>query len=250
MSNKNDYVYGVHAVNALIENEPERIIEVYILKGRDDARLHAIASALSSVGITVNQVNRKTLDDKVFGVVHQGIVARVKSAKVLGDYELNEFLDKLNADPFLLILDNVTDVHNLGACLRSCDGAGVNAIITSKDKSASLTAAAKKVACGAAESVPVFYVTNLARTMKELKDRFIRIVGTAGETDKCIYDADLTGPLAVVMGAEDTGLRRLTRENCDELVKLPMLGQVSSLNVSVATGICLYEALRQRQLKK
>ena len=248
MSSKNQYVYGVHAVSALIENEPERIIEVYVLKGRDDARLHAVVTALNTLGITVNQVNRKTLDDKVFGGVHQGVVARVKSAKMLGDYELNEFLDKTET-PFLLILDNVTDVHNLGACLRSCDGAGVNALITSKDKSASLTAAAKKVACGAAESVPVFYVTNLARTMKELQDRFIRIIGTAGETDKVIYDADLTGPLALVMGAEDTGMRRLTRENCDELVKLPMLGKVTSLNVSVATGVCLYEALRQRMLK-
>ncbi|MBP3749212.1 23S rRNA (guanosine(2251)-2'-O)-methyltransferase RlmB [Ruminobacter sp.] len=248
MSSKNEYVYGVHAVSALIENEPERIIEVYVLKGRDDARLHAVVTALNTLGITVNQVNRKTLDDKVFGGVHQGVVARVKSAKMLGDYELNEFLDKTET-PFLLILDNVTDVHNLGACLRSCDGAGVNALITSKDKSASLTAAAKKVACGAAESVPVFYVTNLARTMKELQDRFIRIIGTAGETDKVIYDADLTGPLALVMGAEDTGMRRLTRENCDELVKLPMLGKVTSLNVSVATGVCLYEALRQRMLK-
>lgn len=248
MSSKNEYVYGVHAVSALIENEPERIIEVYVLKGRDDARLHAVVTALNTLGITVNQVNRKTLDDKVFGGVHQGVVARVKSAKMLGDYELNEFLDKTET-PFLLILDNVTDVHNLGACLRSCDGAGVNALITSKDKSASLTAVAKKVACGAAESVPVFYVTNLARTMKELQDRFIRIIGTAGETDKVIYDADLTGPLALVMGAEDTGMRRLTRENCDELVKLPMLGKVTSLNVSVATGVCLYEALRQRMLK-
>ena len=248
MSSKNEYVYGVHAVSALIENEPERIIEVNVLKGRDDARLHAVVTALNTLGITVNQVNRKTLDDKVFGGVHQGVVARVKSAKMLGDYELNEFLDKTET-PFLLILDNVTDVHNLGACLRSCDGAGVNALITSKDKSASLTAAAKKVACGAAESVPVFYVTNLARTMKELQDRFIRIIGTAGETDKVIYDADLTGPLALVMGAEDTGMRRLTRENCDELVKLPMLGKVTSLNVSVATGVCLYEALRQRMLK-
>ncbi len=248
MSSKNEYVYGVHAVSALIETEPERIIEVYVLKGRDDARLHAVVSALNSLGITVNQVNRKTLDDKVFGGVHQGVVARVKSAKVLGDYDLNEFLDTVE-NPFLLLLDNVTDVHNLGACLRSCDGAGVNALITSKDKSASLTAAAKKVACGAAESVPVFYVTNLARTMKELQERFIRIIGTAGETDKVIYDVDLTGPLALVMGAEDTGMRRLTRENCDQLVKLPMLGKVTSLNVSVATGVCLYEALRQRMLK-
>src|SRR5574344_1396537 len=223
MSSKQDYVYGIHAVKAAIETEPERIIEVFVLKGR--------------------------VDEKVFGGVHQGIVAKVKSAKELGDHELFDYLDKI-AEPFLLILDNVTDPHNLGACLRNCDGAGVNAIISAKDKSAALTGVAKKVACGAAESVPVFYVTNLARTMKELKDRNIHIVGTAGETDKVIYDINLTGPLAIVMGAEDTGMRRLTRENCDELVKLPMLGSVSSLNVSVATGVCLYEAVRQRMCNK
>lgn len=242
---KQDFVYGIHAVKALIETEPERIIEVYTLKGRDDEKHSTIVNELSELGITVNQVSRKALDEKVFGGVHQGLVAKVKSAKELGDNELEELLDRVEK-PFLLILDNVTDPHNLGACLRNCDGAGVNAIITAKDKSASLTGVARKVACGAAETVPVFYITNLARTMGNLKERGIYIVGTAGETDKSIYDADLTGPLAIVMGAEDTGMRRLTRENCDELVKIPMNGSVTSLNVSVATGICLYEAVRQR----
>lgn len=242
---KQDFVYGIHAVKALIETEPERIIEVYTLKGRDDEKHSTIVNELRELGITVNQVSRKALDEKVFGGVHQGLVARVKSAKELGDNELEELLDRVEK-PFLLILDNVTDPHNLGACLRNCDGAGVNAIITAKDKSASLTGVARKVACGAAETVPVFYITNLARTMGNLKERGIYIVGTAGETNKSIYDADLTGPLAIVMGAEDTGMRRLTRENCDELVKIPMNGSVTSLNVSVATGICLYEAVRQR----
>lgn len=249
MSSKQDYVYGIHAVKAAIETEPERIIEVFVLKGRDDEKLTSLVSILQQYGLTVTQVSRKALDEKVFGGVHQGIVAKLKSAKEFGDHELSDYLDKI-AEPFLLILDNVTDPHNLGACLRNCDGAGVNAIISAKDKSAALTGVAKKVACGAAESVPVFYVTNLARTMRELKDRNIRIVGTAGETDKVIYDIDLKGPLALVMGAEDTGMRRLTRENCDELVKIPMLGSVTSLNVSVATGVCLYEAVRQRMCKK
>lgn len=245
MSAKNDYVYGIHSIRSAIEVEPERVIEVYVLKGREDSKFNALVKEIMELGIRVNEVSRKALDEKVFGGVHQGIVAKLKSAKVKGDNELNEFLDTIK-EPFLLILDNVTDPHNLGACLRSADGAGVNAVIMPRDKSAALTAVAKKVACGAGETVPVFYVTNLARAMKELKDRDIRIIGTAGETEKNIYDTDLSGPLAMVMGAEDVGMRRLTRENCDELVKIPMLGKVSSLNVSVATGVCLFEALRQR----
>ncbi len=245
MSAKNDYVYGIHSIRSAIEVEPERVIEVYVLKGREDSKFNALVKEIMELGIRVNEVSRKALDEKVFGGVHQGIVAKLKSAKVKGDNELNEFLDTIK-EPFLLILDNVTDPHNFGACLRSADGAGVNAVIMPRDKSAALTAVAKKVACGAGETVPVFYVTNLARAMKELKDRDIRIIGTAGETEKNIYDTDLSGPLAMVMGAEDVGMRRLTRENCDELVKIPMLGKVSSLNVSVATGVCLFEALRQR----
>lgn len=245
MSAKNDYVYGIHSIRSAIEVEPERVIEVYVLKGREDSKFNVLVKEIMELGIRVNEVSRKALDEKIFGGVHQGIVAKLKSAKVKGDNELNEFLDTIK-EPFLLILDNVTDPHNLGACLRSADGAGVNAVIMPRDKSAALTAVAKKVACGAGETVPVFYVTNLARAMKELKDRDIRIIGTAGETEKNIYDTDLSGPLAMVMGAEDVGMRRLTRENCDELVKIPMLGKVSSLNVSVATGVCLFEALRQR----
>lgn len=249
MSSKQDYVYGIHAVKAVVDSEPERIIEVYILKGREDAKFNALVSEITDLGLRVNTVSRKALDDKVFGGVHQGIVAKIKSSKILTDHELLDYLDKKET-PFLLILDNVTDPHNLGACLRIADGAGVDAIICPRDKSAALTGVAKKVACGAAESVPVFYVTNLARTMKELKDRDIRIIGTAGETEKVIYDVELLGPLAIVMGSEDLGMRRITRENCDELVKIPMLGQVPSLNVSVATGICVFEALRQRLNRK
>ena len=237
MSSKQEYVYGIHAVKALLETEPERIIEGYALRGRNDARLQEIIAAFERYDLTVTEVTRKALDEKVFGGTHQGIVVRVKPLKERGDNELKDFLDGV-ASPFLLILDNVTDPHNLGACLRNCDGAGVDAVI------------AKKVASGAAETVPVFYVTNLARTMRELKERNIFIVGTAGETDKVLYEADLTGPLAVVMGAEDTGMRRLTRENCDALVKIPMYGKVTSLNVSVATGVVLFEAVRQRLVSR
>ena len=243
---KQEYVYGIHAVKALLEEEPERIIEGYALRGRDDARLQEIIAAFRKLDLRVTEVTRKALDEKVFGGTHQGIVVRVKSLKERGDNALWDFLDGLGEKPFLLMLDNVTDTHNLGACLRNCDGAGVDAVIVPKDNSAPLSPAAKKVASGAAETIPVFYVTNLARTMRELKDRNIYIVGTAGETDKMLYDADLKGALAVVMGAEDTGMRRLTRENCHELVKIPMYGKVTSLNVSVATGVVLYEAVRQR----
>lgn len=245
MSSKNDFIYGIHAVKSAFETEPERILEVFVLKGRDDKRLTEILENLHDMGIAVNFCSRKTLDEKVYGGVHQGIVARVKSAKELGDNELWEMLDN-KQEPFLLILDNVTDPHNLGACLRNCDCAGVDAVITAKDHSAALTGTARKVACGAGSTIPVFYVTNLARVMRELSERGIRLIGTAGETDKLVYDCDLTGSLALVMGAEDTGMRRLTRECCDELVKIPMYGTVTSLNVSVATGVCLYEAVRQR----
>ncbi len=245
MSGGDEYVYGIHAVAALLESEPERILEVYLAKGRDDARLRALEEAARAAGIAVTRVNRATLDAKTAGGIHQGAAARARAAKLLGDAELAEFLGGAK-EPLLLILDGVTDVRNLGACLRCCDGAGADALVVPRDRSAGLTSAAVKAACGAAESVPVFRVANLARTLKELRERFVRVVGAAGEAEKVVYRADLTGPLALVMGAEDAGLRRLTRENCDELVKLPMLGRVTSLNVSVAAGICLYEARRQR----
>ncbi|PUV48591.1 23S rRNA (guanosine(2251)-2'-O)-methyltransferase RlmB, partial [Cronobacter sakazakii] len=176
---------------------------------------------------------------------HQGIVARVKPGRQYGENDLPDLL-AAHAQPFLLILDGVTDPHNLGACLRSADAAGVHAVIVPKDRSAQLNATAKKVACGAAESVPLIRVTNLARTMRLLQEENVWIVGTAGEADHTLYQSKMTGPLALVMGAEGEGMRRLTREHCDELISIPMAGSVSSLNVSVATGICLFEAVRQR----
>ncbi len=189
--------------------------------------------------------NRQWLDEKADGAVHQGIVARVKPGRQYGENDLPDLL-AAHAQPFLLILDGVTDPHNLGACLRSADAAGVHAVIVPKDRSAQLNATAKKVACGAAESVPLIRVTNLARTMRLLQEENVWIVGTAGEADHTLYQSKMTGPLALVMGAEGEGMRRLTREHCDELISIPMVGSVSSLNVSVATGICLFEAVRQR----
>ncbi|WP_455198376.1 23S rRNA (guanosine(2251)-2'-O)-methyltransferase RlmB, partial [Kaarinaea lacus] len=177
---------------------------------------------------------------------HQGVVASAIAPRVLSESELDTLLDKLTDPPFLLVLDGVTDPHNLGACLRSADAAGIQAVITTKDRSASLTPTAVKVASGAAQTVPFVQVTNLARCLRNLKDRGIWLAGLDGEAEQSLYDTDLSGPLAIVMGAEGKGLRRLSREHCDYLARIPMAGTVESLNVSVATGVCLFEAHRQR----
>ncbi|CAH0541646.1 23S rRNA (guanosine(2251)-2'-O)-methyltransferase RlmB [Vibrio marisflavi] len=241
----NEFIYGIHAVKSLLEREPERFIETFVLKGRQDERLMPILNELQNIGVTVQQMGRKALDDKAKGANHQGVIAKVKPAKPLNENDLDAILAK-HESPLLLVLDGVTDPHNLGACLRNADAAGVAAIIVPKDKSAPLNATVSKVACGAAETVPLVRVTNLARTMRALQEQGVWFVGTAGEAKHDIYHSKLTGPLAIVMGAEGDGMRRLTRETCDDLIKIPMAGSVSSLNVSVASGICLFEAVRQR----
>jgi len=249
MAKNEELVFGIHSVNALLKIAPERFIEMWLLKGRDDERLLPIINLARKYGISAQMVQRRVLDDKSEGEQHQGVVARVKPGKVLTENDLDDIInatEKKNIPPFLLILDGVTDPHNLGACLRNADAAGVQAIIVPKDNAAKITATVRKVAVGAAESVPLVQVTNLSRTMKHLQQLGVWIVGTAGETDTCLYDVKLSGSMALVMGAEGKGMRRLTRENCDQLVKLPMAGSVSSLNVSVATGICLFEMVRQR----
>lgn len=240
-----DTVFGLHAVEALALKEADSIIEVIIQQGREDDRLNKLINILRQQHIAYSIVARKELDNLVAGR-HQGVVALVKPEAEKNEGHLEDILNGLDTSPFLLILDSVTDPHNLGACLRSADAAGVHAVIVPKDKSAPLNSAAKKVACGAAEHVPVIRVTNLARTMKWLQNYGIWITGAAGEAEKTIYQTDFKGAIAIAMGAEGDGLRRLTREHCDQLTKIPMLGSVSSLNVSVATGICLFEALRQR----
>lgn len=242
---KQDMTFGLHAVEAVLQNSPERVIEMWVLQGRDDKRLTPILEIAAQWGVSVQYASRKALDDKADGGQHQGVVAKVKPAKVLSDNELAAMLEKIEV-PFLLILDGVTDPHNLGACLRNADAAGVHGVIVPKDNSVGLTPVVSKVACGAAEVVPLYQVTNLARTMRSLQEKGVWIIGAAGEADCDLYQASLTGPLAVAMGAEGKGLRRLTRESCDTLVSIPMAGSVSSLNVSVATGICLFEAVRQR----
>ena len=244
----NEFIYGIHAVKAVLEREPERFIEAMVLKGRQDDRLMPILNDLQVMGVSIQQMGRKALDDKARGANHQGVIARVKPAKQLNEHDLDAIVAK-HDQPLLLVLDGVTDPHNLGACLRNADAAGVAAVIVPKDKSAPLTATVSKVACGAAETVPLVRVTNLARTMRALQEQGVWFVGTAGEATHDIYEAKLTGPLAIVMGAEGDGMRRLTRETCDDLIKIPMAGSVSSLNVSVASGVCLFEAVRQRLSK-
>jgi len=240
-----EIIYGIHAVKALLDNDPQRFLEVFILKGRDDRRLQPLIAELEATGIVIQVANRQWLDEKVEGAVHQGIIARVREGRQYQENDLPKLLESVDT-PFLLVLDGVTDPHNLGACLRSADAAGVHAVIVPRDRSAQLNATAKKVACGAAENVPLIRVTKLARTLRLLQEMNVWVVGTAGEADHTLFQSKMTGPMALVMGAEGEGMRRLTREHCDELISIPMAGTVSSLNVSVATGICLFEAVRQR----
>lgn len=245
MSNK-EYVFGVHAVESLLKESAGRINTVFALKGRRDRRLDTLLQIAEGAAVSVVLVERTELDKKASGGNHQGIVAETTVMGEKGEGYLEEVLQRHDGRLFLLVLDGVTDPHNLGACLRSADAAGVQAVIAPKDKSAPLNGVARKVACGAAEHVPYVRVTNLARTLRWLKQYNIWLVGAAGEAEQTIYDADMTGSMALIMGAEGKGLRRLTREHCDALVKIPMAGSVSSLNVSVATGVCLFEAGRQR----
>ncbi len=243
-----DLIYGLHAVDSLLRKNPQQVQCLWLQSDRADKRIEKLLALAKNQGVSVARCSRQELDDKVSGR-HQGVVAEVRTdTRQWDEQALYQLLDDLDGPALVLVLDGVTDPHNLGACLRSADAAGVHAVIVPKDKSADLTPTVRKVACGAAETVPFVRVTNLARTLEGLKERGIWLYGTAGEAEKSIYDNDLRGPCALIMGAEGDGLRRLTRETCDFLVKLPMAGEVSSLNVSVATGVCLFEIVRQRQV--
>ncbi|WP_417661731.1 23S rRNA (guanosine(2251)-2'-O)-methyltransferase RlmB [Pseudomonas sp.] len=239
-------IYGVHAVEALLRHHPKRVKQVWLAEGRSDPRVQTLIALASESRVAVGQCERREMDAWVEGV-HQGVVADVSPSQVWGEAMLDELLDRTEGAPLILVLDGVTDPHNLGACLRTADAAGALAVLIPKDKSATLNATVRKVACGAAEVIPLVAVTNLARSLEKLQQRGLWVVGTAGEAEQEIYDQDLTGPTILIMGAEGRGMRRLTREHCDYLVKLPMAGSVSSLNVSVATGVCLFEAMRQRR---
>ncbi|WP_027856272.1 23S rRNA (guanosine(2251)-2'-O)-methyltransferase RlmB [Marinobacterium jannaschii] len=242
-----DYLFGIHAVKTALQRDSQRIQGIRVLKGRRDERIQQLLELANEKRIKVEPASRQELDQMAAGGVHQGIVVSIVPVKARNERFLEELVTNLQEPAFLLVLDGVTDPHNLGACLRTADASGVHAVIAPKDKSAPLNATVAKVACGAAEAVPYVQVTNLSRTLQFLQQAGVWITGTAGETDQEIYGANLTGPMALVMGAEGKGMRRLTREHCDQLVKIPMAGEVSSLNVSVATGVCLFEAVRQRK---
>ena len=239
--------YGLHSVRMLIERHPERVRRVLLVGGRDAGRVAELRALASKAGVAVENADAAQLDRLAEGERHQGVVAELNPRSGDPETQLEQALEAAGTAPLLLVLDGVTDPHNLGACLRSADAAGVDAVIAPRDRAAGLTPVARKVAAGAAETLPFVQVVNLARTLRELKERGIWLVGTTGDADKSLYDLDLRGPIAIVMGSEGEGMRRLTRECCDELVRIPMAGAVESLNVSVATGVVLFEAVRQRR---
>lgn len=243
-----ELIFGLHTVNAVLQIQHERISELYVLRERHDLRLQAIISQAEQHHVLLKQVPKQELDQMLPNVQHQGVIAKCHKLRTYGEHDIEKLLERINEPPFLLILDGVQDPHNLGACLRSANAAGVHMVIAPQDRAVGLTPIARKVACGAAEITPFIQVTNLARTLRLLKELGIWLFGTADNAPKTLYQTELSGALALILGAEDKGLRRLTRELCDGLVSIPMHGSVSSLNVSVATGICLFEALRQRNL--
>ena len=241
------HIHGFHAVTAKLRHDPEGVREIYLAAGRQDARMRDLIQLAETRGVRIVSVEAARLDGMAKGERHQGVVAKVAAQpKYL---TVDDVLDGLKEPALLLVLDGVTDPHNLGACLRVADAAGAHAVIAPKDRACGLNATAIKVASGAADTVPYLVVTNLARTLREIKERGIWTIGAAGEATRDLYAIEQKGATAWVLGAEGEGLRRLTRDTCDELARIPMYGSVESLNVSVASGICLFEARRQRTAK-
>jgi len=241
--------YGIHPVRLLLERSPQRVRRLWLASSKTHGRIDELRELARRHEIEVLPADDATLERLSDAGRHQGAVAEVEFRAGDPETALELALESAPGPPLLLVLDGVQDPHNLGACLRTADAAGANAVIAPRDRAAGITPIVRKVAAGAAETLPFIAVVNLARTMRDLKTRGVWIVGTADGSTRSIYDVDLTGPIALVLGAEADGLRRLTREHCDELVSLPMAGVVESLNVSVAAGVALYEAVRQRQKK-
>jgi 23S rRNA (guanosine2251-2'-O)-methyltransferase len=237
-------LFGFHAVTVRLKTAPQSIVEIHVDASRRDQRMRQFVARSQEAGVRLIESDDDRLQKLAGTHRHQGVVARVQP--LAAARSLDDVLDAIGEPALLLVLDGVTDPHNLGACLRVADGAGAHAVIAPKDHAAGINATVAKVASGAAETVPYFMVTNLARTLNELKERNIWVIGTADDAPKTLYEVDLKGPVALVLGAEGKGMRQLTRKTCDELVAIPMRGAVESLNVSVASGVCLYEALRQR----
>ncbi len=241
-----ELIHGIHAVSSLLRNRPRQVPRVWLRADASGPRLTALLKLARDQGVAVQRCSKAELD-QLFDGSHQGVVAEVLAGEPRWDEQtLYQRLQKLNHPALLLVLDGVTDPHNLGACLRSADAAGADAVLVPRDRSAALNATVRKVACGAAETVPLVRVGNLARTLKALKAQGVWLYGATAEASRSLYDCELTDSCALVLGAEGAGLRRLTREYCDHLVALPMAGSVNSLNVSVAAGICLFEVVRQR----
>ncbi|WP_031432185.1 23S rRNA (guanosine(2251)-2'-O)-methyltransferase RlmB [Methylomarinum vadi] len=240
-------IYGIHAVQAALDYSAKKIQRGWIDAQRQDRRLQHLINELADLGIAVEKNERRKLDRLADGKNHQGIVVEIEMPSVRSEDQLKQAVVDLNDMPLFLVLDQVQDPHNLGACLRTADAVGIHGIIVTKDNAAGITPTVCKVASGAAETVPVYQVTNLARTLRWLKEQGIWVVGTSGAATQSLYEADLNMPLAIVMGTEGGGMRQLTEKQCDFLLKIPMAGQVESLNVSVAAGVMLYETFRQRK---
>lgn len=243
---KSSKLFGLHSVQAALDYSPKKIHKAWVDSGRQDKRLTQAIDDLLALGIEPEKVDRKKLDRLADGSNHQGIVIEVEMPGELLESDLKTAVENLSETALFLVLDNVQDPHNLGACLRTADATGVHGVIITKDNATGITPTVCKVASGAAETVPVYQVTNLSRTLRWLKGEGLWVMGAAGDTARTVYKTDFTVPMALVVGAEGKGLRRLTKEQCDMLVSVPMLGQVDSLNLSVATGVLLYEAVRQR----
>ena len=237
-------LFGFHAITVRLKTAPQSIIELHVETARRDARMRSFVERAREAGAKIVDSDNDRLDKLAGTSRHQGVVARVEAVAM--PHSLDEVVENIEGPPLLLILDGVTDPHNLGACLRVADGAGAHAVVAPKDHAVGVNATVAKVASGAAETVPYIMVTNLARSLNELKEHDIRIIGTSDDAEQDLYDLDLSGPVAFVLGAEGDGMRQLTRKTCDQLVRIPMAGAVESLNVSVASAVCLYEALRQR----
>ena len=245
----NYIIYGLHTLQAVLDRAPERVLNVSLAQGKHDERTALLLREIERHGIPLQRVDDKQLNKQLGDVNHQGVMAQVRPPHIGNDQDLLNDLSKVTDAPLLLVLDGVQDPHNLGACLRSADAAGAHGVVVPRDRACGMNATVSKVASGAAEMLPFYQVTNLARTLRELQQIPLHCVGLAGEATASLYACDLRGPLALVLGAEGSGLRRLTRETCDVLGKLPMLGSVESLNVSVTAGIALFEAVRQRSVR-
>lgn len=246
---KHEYVYGMHAVLRVIKQDSDNVAVVLLDNKRRDERAKEIEAAARAAHVKIERVKAEAFPEDVQQAKHQGVVARVTATTAKSEHDLAALLEQTSTPPLLLVLDGVQDPHNLGACLRSADAAGATAVIVPKDRACGITATVRNVAAGAAETVPVIQVTNLVRCLKDLQQQGVWVYGTSMAADLAYHQADFTGPTAIVMGAEGEGMRRLTAETCDQLISIPMLGAVESLNVSVSSGICLFEALRQRQTR-